>query len=149
MKTRILIAFCIAGFLSFSCLASPVKGINASVLRSFHSVFPNATHVEWYTCPSFYCVSFRVDEQSVRAFYDENGSMTNAIRYSDARYLPLNIIYQLKKRFPHKTIKNETEVCNGNDVVYFIRLDDLNTWRIVKSDEDGYFTTINKFEKNF
>jgi len=26
-------------------------------------------------------------------------------------------------------------------------LDDAKTWRIVKSDEDGYITTVSKFDK--
>ena len=147
MKPRFLIALSVAVLLSFTCLGSPVKGINANVLRSFHSLFANARNVEWFTYPSYYYVSFKEDNFIVRAYYDKNGSLMNTIRYYNGQFLPLNIIYKLKERYPHKAIKHVTEVSNGNAVVYFVRLDDAKTWRIVKLDEDGYITTVTKFDK--
>ncbi|HTS43845.1 MAG TPA: hypothetical protein VMH01_05575 [Puia sp.] len=149
MKTRLLIALGVAGFLSLSCLGNPVKGININVLRSFHTIFTNATNVEWFTFPSYYYVSFKEDNCGVRAYYNKSGGLMSTIRYYEGEFLPLNIIYKLKAIYPHKIIGHVTEVSNGSDVVYFVRMDDFKTWQIVKSDEDGDITTVRKFDKEF
>ena len=140
MKKSMIIAACFA-LLSATAISSPVTDVNQKVLHSFQSTFAYARNVQWFSYPDYYYVSFKEGNFAIRAFYDLNGNLMNTMRYYSAQYLPMNITLKLEQDYPNRVIKNVTEVCNGDEAVYFIRLDGVKNWRIVKADGYGNLET--------
>jgi len=140
MKKSIIIAVCFA-LLSAKAISSQVTDVNQKVLHSFQSTFTYARNVQWFSYPDYYYVSFNQGNFAIRAFYDLRGNLMNTMRYYSAQYLPINITLRLEEDYPNQVIKNVSEVCNGDEAVYFVRVDGVKNWRIVKADGYGNMET--------
>jgi len=153
MKTKLLIFASCCGILllsSFMVSGSPGNDdapVNEKVLKSFHSVFNNASHVQWSETNDRFNVSFTQNDVMVRAEYDKYGNMINSIRYYDAQHLPLNILCKVKAQYATKSIDVVTEVSTVDGMAYLIQLQDEKGWTIVRSDIDGTLSLQDEFEK--
>ena len=85
---------------SFYVSAAPADDngkVSEKVLRSFNTVFSNASNVQWSQFADHFFVSFAQNSMTVRAEYDKNGNLLSSLRYYDAQHLPLNILCKVKK----------------------------------------------------
>ncbi|MFI5153071.1 MAG: hypothetical protein ACHQET_07025 [Chitinophagales bacterium] len=140
MKKIMIIVACFA-LLSAKAISNPVTDVNQKVLHSFQTTFTHARNVQWFAFSDYYYVSFNQGNFAVRAYYDPRGNLINTMRYYSAQYLPINITLRLEAEYPNQVIKNVTEVCNGDEAVYFVRIDGTKNWRIVKADGNGDLET--------
>ncbi|HVM87223.1 MAG TPA: hypothetical protein VMT76_03480 [Puia sp.] len=146
MKKTLITAACFAGLLSLTAFSAKAD-INKKVLQAFNSVFAKATNVRWTEYKDHYFVSFNHNDVLVKANYDMNGNMINSIRYYKEQRLPLNVLCKIKKTYPSKTIDNVTEVNEDSKTNYFIQLKDDKSWTIIRSDENGELSVVDKFNK--
>jgi hypothetical protein len=146
MKKKLLITACIAGILSVSVFNAQAE-ISQKVLQSFHLIFANAKHVKWTEYPDHYFVSFSQNDVLIKASYDRDGNLLSTLSYYSEQYLPLNILYNVKKAYPAKTIDIVTEVSNPDGTAYFVQLRDNKGWTIVKADQSGEMEVTDKFYK--
>jgi hypothetical protein len=153
MKKSILSVASICGILllsSFSLKALPNgdASVNEKVLKSFNTVFSDASNVQWSQLGDYYYVSFSQNDMRVRAEYDKNGEMLSSLRYYDAQHLPLNILCNVKKEYPNKSIEVVTEVSIPAGTAYVIQLQDSKGWTIVRSDVNGNLDVQDEFNKS-
>ena len=61
--------------------------------------------------------------------------------------LPVDIQCKLKKKFADKTIFGVTEFIVGDDVNYFVKMEDAKTWITVKVDNARVIEVTEKYGK--
>ena len=121
--------------------------VNEKVLQSFKQTFNSAEEVKWEEFKDYYTVSFVHSGIRAKVNYDRRGNMMSSIRYYNPNMLPLNIISQLKKEYPKKSMFGVTEITSGTQVVYFVKLQDEKNWITVKIDPAGNSEVYEKYKK--
>ena len=145
MKKMICIS-CMAGFLSLISLTTKAS-VNEQVLKSFHSLFPRATHIKWVEYPNYFYVAFTQNDIQVRGYYDTLGNLLSAIRYYKQQDLPLNILQTVQKNYPGKKITVVTETSTKDQIEYYVHLEDQKNIMIVKTGAIVSFELVEKFRK--
>jgi hypothetical protein len=120
---------------------------NEKVLKSFRETFTQAEDVRWDESSDFFTVSFVSSGIRSKVNYDKEGNMLSSIRYYSPQMLPLNIFSKLKKENPKKNLFGVTEVTTGNDVTYYIKMEDGKHWFTMKVDESGNSQVYEKYKK--
>jgi len=135
--------------LTFTLLTAVVFAYdpNEKVLKSFSETFSTAEDVKWEEYPTYYTVSFVSAGIRSKVNYDLEGNMTGSIRYYAPEMLPLNIFNTLKKQNQKKKLFGVTEVTSGNEVVYYVKLEDDKNWTTLKVDATGNSEVFEKYKK--
>lgn len=120
---------------------------NEKVLKSFRETFTQAEDVRWDESSDFFTVSFVSAGIRSKVNYDKEGNMLSSIRYYAPQLLPLNIFGKMKRENPKKNFFGVTEVTTGNDVTYYIKMEDGKHWFTMKVDESGNSQLYEKYKK--
>jgi hypothetical protein len=120
---------------------------NEKVLKSFRETFTQAEDVRWDENSDFFTVSFLSAGIRSKVNYDKEGNMLSSIRYYSPQMLPLNIFSKMKRENPKKNLFGVTEVTTGNDVTYYIKMEDGKHWFTLKVDESGNSQVYEKYKK--
>jgi hypothetical protein len=121
--------------------------VNEKVLKSFKETFAAAEDVKWEEYKTHYTVSFVHTGIRSKVNYDRNGFMIGSIRYYAPQTLPLNIYNRLKREHSKKELYGVTEVTAGNDVTYFVKMQDANHWYTMRLDNSGNSFLYEKYKK--
>ena len=144
MKQAVLLLMLVAGL---TANASPYFDINQKVLKAFKETFTDAKDVTWNEYTGYYEVKFVQGLVSARIKYDEEGNVIEAYRYYQEQQLPPYILCKLKKKYADKKVFGVTEVTKESGLVYFITLEDSQTWYTVRSHSFGNLELQKKFQK--
>lgn len=120
---------------------------NEKVLKSFRETFTHAEEVKWDETENYFTVSFVSAGIRSKVNYDKEGNMLSSIRYYSPQMLPLNIFNKLKRDNPKKNLFGVTEVTAGNDVTYYVKMEDGKHWFTLKVDESGNTQVFEKYKK--
>jgi hypothetical protein len=142
MKQTLILAFAL--LVTASSFAADV---NDKVLKNFKETFTTAENVRWQEYKEFFSVSFMQSGIRTTVNYDKKGNMIGSLRYYEPHMLPLNIINQLKKDYPKRSLFGVTEISYGSDINYYVKLQDEKTWITVKVDPTGENSVVEKFNK--
>ncbi|MBC7902388.1 MAG: hypothetical protein H7Y27_03170 [Gemmatimonadaceae bacterium] len=146
MKKLFTLAF--AALLTGSLFANtPDAIVNEKVLKVFLSTFSGAEDVNWTEEENIYSVKFT--HQGVRSTvkYDEDGNFLSSLRYYDPSQLPVDVLCKLKKKFPEKTAFGVTEYTIGDEVNFYVKMEDAKNWITVKVDNYRAYVVTEKFKK--
>lgn len=143
MKKLIYLAAMLIGL---SAYAAPDPDVNEKVLKAFRETFIGASNVVWTSMDESYKANFEMSQIQVRAIYDTDGNLLETVRYYDEKTLPLNIVSNVKKRYPGMQIFGVTEISTENDMAYHITLKDAKNWYVVKSDPYANLVQTKKFK---
>ena len=121
--------------------------INEKVLKAFKETFAKATDVVWHEMKNSYLASFKQSEITTRATYDTEGNLLRTTRYYSEENLPVHILTRLKKKYSDKSIYGVTEMTQGDEVAYFVTLQDAKNWYMVKADNWGGLELTKKYRK--
>jgi hypothetical protein len=121
--------------------------VNEKVLKAFKATFTDAENVEWSDASSLYTVRFT--HQGIRTFvkYYDDGNFISCRRYYNAETLPVDIQCKLKKRFADKKIFGVTEYTVGDEINYYVSLEDKKNWMTVKIDSGRNMEITEKYGK--
>jgi hypothetical protein len=144
MKKVILFA-CIL-FITGSSFANAPK-VSEKVLKAFNATFRDAKNVVWTDAENIYTVRFSQQGINIFVKYDEEGNFISSRRYYSADQLPVDIQCTLKKKFSDKTIFGVTEYTVGDEVNYFVKLEDAKYWITVKIDNARNMEITEKYQK--
>ncbi|WP_276479737.1 hypothetical protein [Paraflavitalea pollutisoli] len=139
---KVLMIVC-AAFIAAAAYADP----NEKVLKSFRETFTQAEDVRWDETDNYFTVSFVSAGIRSKVNYNKEGDMMSSIRYYSPQMLPLNIFNKLKKENPKKNLFGVTELTVGNDVSYFVKVEDGKNWYTFKVDESGNYQITEKYKK--
>lgn len=142
MKQTLILAFSM--LLTATSFAADV---NDKVLKQFKETFVTAENVHWQEYKEFFSVSFVQSGIRTTVNYDKKGNMIGSLRYYLPQMLPLNIINQLKKDYPKKSLFGVTEISSGSDVTYYVKMQDAKTWVTARVDAVGESSIVEKFNK--
>lgn len=134
-------------FATISVAATSPPEVNEKVLKAFNETFVKAKDVVWHEMENTYQASFKQSQIVTRATYDKEGTLLSTIRYYQEEELPVHILSKLKKRYVGKSVFGVTESTIGDQVSFYITLEDAKTWYIVKADVWGSFELTKKYKK--
>jgi hypothetical protein len=121
--------------------------VNEKVLKSFSRTFNNAENVKWEEFKDYYTVSFVHAGIRSKVNYDRQGKMLGSIRYYAPNMLPLNVYNTLKTTHPDKKLFGVTEITFGNEMVFFVKMEDSKHWTTIKIDNEGNSSVYEKYKK--
>lgn len=139
----------------FSVLALAATGVFANdpaevsekVLKIFHETFTEARQVSWQENEDNYSVRFIQKDVRYIVYYDMNGVITHSMRFYQPELLPMNIMRIIKSNYKNKTLFGVTEITSGEDIAYFVKMEDDKYWYTIKFDGYGDHLLYEKFKK--
>jgi hypothetical protein len=132
--------------LAGSLFANPTA-VTEKVLKAFKQTFTQAENVVWSDTQNVYMVKFMQQGIQTSVKYDEDGNFLSSLRYYLSDHLPVDILCKLKKKFADKTIFGVTENIIGDEVNYYVKLEDDKSWTTVKIDNDRNMQITEKYRK--
>lgn len=142
---KLLAIICTMFLISGAFAYDPV--VNERVLKSFKETFTSVEDVKWEEYNTYYTVTFVHSGIRSKVNYDKEGNMLGSIRYYSPQMLPLNIYSKLKREYPTKSLYGVTEVTFGQDVAYYVKIEDAKSWITVKVDASGNSEIYEKYKK--
>lgn len=140
---KMIVLFC-------SCLlaaASFAFDPNTKVMKAFSETFTTAQNVRWQEFADYYSVSFIYSGTQSKINYDKDANILGSIRYYEPIALPINIFTKLKKENPTKELFGVTEITVGDDMVFFVKMQDAKNWITLKVDASGNSQVYEKYKK--
>lgn len=133
--------------LSTGVFAGSPTAVNEKVLKSFKETFTNAEQVKWHESDNSYSVRFFQGDVRYIVYYDLEGSITSSMRFYKPSLLPTNILNSLQQSYSKKTAFGVTEITSGEDVAYFVKMEDGKYWYTIKFNANGESETYEKLRK--
>lgn len=141
--------------LMFSVLVLTAAGVFANnptevsekVLKIFHETFKEARQVSWQENEDHYSVRFMQGDVRYIVYYDRNGEITHSMRFYQPDLLPMHIMKIIKANYKNMTLFGVTEITSGDDVAYFVKMEDSKNWYTIKFDGYGDRQVYEKFRK--
>jgi len=126
---------------------TPTPKISEKALKAFKETFLDAQNVVWTEEASNYQVKFT--QQGINTFvqYDPDGNFISSRRYYAGDKLPLDIQCTLKKKYADKTVFGVTELIVGEDVNYYVKMEDAKRWTTVRIDNARNMEVVEKYYK--
>ena len=122
MKNELIVfIFFINGF-TYSAFASNVFDITTQARESFKKEYPDAMYSKWETLQdgSVYAVRFVYNNQSMVAYYNEEGKAVGVAKIILIEKLPAKVKRTITDRYPVADILNIQELTmNGRSGFYF------------------------------
>ena len=120
---------------------------NSKVLKAFSETFATAQNIKWQEFDDHYSVSFLYSGIQSKLNYDLEGNILGSTRYYDPAALPMNIFTKLKRENPNRELFGVTEITVGDDMVYFVKMQDAKYWITLKVDPSGNSQVYEKYRK--
>ena len=120
---------------------------NTKVLKAFSETFATAQNIKWQEFADHYSVSFLYSGIQSKLNYDLEGNILGSTRYYDPVALPMNIFTKLKRENPAKVLFGVTEITVGDEMVYFVKMQDAKHWITLKVDPSGNSQVYEKYRK--
>jgi hypothetical protein len=121
--------------------------ISEKVLKAFHETYTTAQQVHWHEKGDQYSVCFLQSDIRYIVNYDNNGNVTGSMRFYKPALLPTNIILEIKRQYSTKTAFGVTEITDGENLSYFVKMEDSKHLYTIKLDAYGRGRVYEKFRK--
>ena len=132
--------------LAAAVFAGPTE-VNEKVLKSFKETFTNAEQVKWNESGNSYSVRFLQGDVRYIVYYDKKGSIINSMRFYQPALLPAHILRALQHSYSRQTAFGVTEITSGEDIAYFVKLEDSKYWYTVRFDSNGEGEVYERLKK--
>jgi hypothetical protein len=122
--------------------------VNNRIKNTFNESFAGAKEVKWYTDDNkTFTAKFTMSNSKVTAFFNDDGTLLATSRYLGTDQLPLNVTNKLIKKYPGTNIYCVVEYTAGDNTVYFVTLEDAESWIVVKTERSGNMSTYSHLKK--
>ncbi|MGV3765033.1 MAG: hypothetical protein ACO1NW_02855 [Chitinophagaceae bacterium] len=125
----------------------PVDKANEKVTRSFESDYKVVSELKWFESTDHFIAVFKQEDVLVKARYDKGGKFVGSTRYYKEQHLPIFILNKLKKKYPGREIFGVTEIAEGEDMEYHIKMNDEKHWYTVKVSAAGTMGITEKYKR--
>jgi len=123
------------------------NAVSEKVLKAFKETFTTAQEVNWHESGESYSVRFLQEGVRYIVYYSKDGTITNSMRFYAPSLLPMNILTEIKNHYSKKTAFGVTEITSGDEVAYFVRMEDAKNWYTIKFNSAGEGTVYEKLKK--
>ncbi|HTN07028.1 hypothetical protein [Agriterribacter sp.] len=121
--------------------------VSEKVLKAFRETYTTAQQVSWHEKGDQYSVSFLQLEIRYIVNYNNDGHVTGVMRFYKPALLPANILLEIKRRYSTKTAFGVTEITSGENLTYFVKMEDSKHLYTVKLDAYGNGRVYEKVRK--
>ena len=127
-----IVALSIFTLLAAGVFANSPSAVNEKVLKAFKETFTSAEQVKWDERDNNYSVRFMQDDVRYIVYYDKDGGITSSMRFYEPAKLPMNILQAISQRYSGKTAFGVTEIAVGEEIAYFVRMEDAKYYYTIK-----------------
>ena len=106
------------------------------------------TGEQWSLTNNGFCAYFATNGITTRAYYDTRGRWQGSLRYSDEFQLPHSIRDIVKRTYYDFAITVAITVEVPGHIAYIVHLEDKNSLKIVRVNEDGEMDVMDDFIKS-
>jgi hypothetical protein len=128
-------------------LFASTPAVTEKVLKIFNQTFSEVENVIWSDTQDVYMVKFIRQGVRTTIKYDADGNFLSSLRYYLSDQLPVDIQCKLKKKYPDKTVFGVTEQIIGDEVNYYVKLEDEKNWVTIKIDNYRNMQVTEKYRK--
>ncbi len=130
-----------------SAFASP-SNLQDYMAAHLSSQFKNATNIHWKTTRDFTEADFTWENQTLQAFYDEDGNYLGTGRDVPIASLPLNALKTLQDTYRDYAATSALQFQDSGDGVnYYVMLDNGKNKLVLNVTPSGYVTIFKKLPK--
>ncbi len=133
--------------LGAGAFANTPDAVSEKVLKSFKETFTDATQVKWFESDNSYSVRFYQGETRYIVYYNRKGHITGSMKFYEPALLPTNILADISKNHSGKTAFLVTEISSGDNLAYFVKMQDSKYWYTMRFDNNGYSSVHEKVRK--
>ena len=133
MKKQILTLVMLLGLGLSSVFANDAEGVSDKVIKSFKKEFASAQEVQWEKSKDFVKVTFKLNDQVMFGYYNEEGEMIALTRNITSVQLPINLLTDIKKNFSQYWITDLFEIAMNNATDYYITVENSDFSIVLKS----------------
>ncbi len=149
MKHRILtLAFAMTVSISSIFANNNEDVVNYRASSSFKKEFTQAQEVKWEKSKDFSKATFKMNDQLMVAYYNNEGVLLGVTRNITTSQLPLNLMNDVKKNYSKTWISDLFEVTTNEDTSYYITLEDADQKVVLKSNGAYGWSTFKKEKKD-
>ncbi|MCC6286393.1 MAG: hypothetical protein IT249_00770 [Chitinophagaceae bacterium] len=133
--------------LSAGVFANSPSAVNEKVLKAFKETFTSAEQVKWNETENNYSVRFVQDDIRYIVYYNSNGEILSSMRFYEPAKLPVNILKAISQGYTDKTAFGVTEITAGDEVAFFVRMEDAKYYYTIKFNVFGEGSRYEKLKK--
>lgn len=135
-----------------SVTPSPAKDAAASTIslraiKDFRYRFANVSEEHWSRINKGYCVFFKKEGFSTRAYYDSRGFWTGSLKYCDETQLPHVIRDVVKRTYYDLSITGVIIASVPEHTAYIVNLEDKDNLKVVRVTDDTDMEVLHEFTK--
>lgn len=108
--------------IGFNTTAQPTPKIQ----EVFSRTFPQASDIQWQQKEHTYTGSFKEDSILYVLDFDSDGNLLSSVKRSDEKGLPVNLLYNFKRKHKGKEIVTVSQMINEEGTQYYITAQDEN-----------------------
>ena len=123
------------------------SSINLHAIKDFRYRFANATEEHWSHINKGFCVYFKKEGFSTRAYYDTRGSWTGSLKYCDETQLPHFIRDVVKRTYYDLSITGVIIASVPEHTAYIMNLEDKDQLKIVRVSDEGEMEVLHEYTK--
>ena len=122
--------------------------ISEKVLSSFRKEFSKATNITWMPKKeqNLYHAKFQYNDETVEAFFNEDGNLVSTARFISERQLPILIMKEILADYGDYHIRQVVEFANENETNYVVSAFNNKETIVVKYFPNGDSQRIKRFK---
>ena len=113
--------------------ASDDSGVNVQTMQSFHKSFGSAKDVNWQKEKDYNKATFRLNDQYLTAYYNENAELVAIVRNVLADHLPILLLTDLQNNYEDYWITELYEVAAAGESFHRITIENADQILIMRS----------------
>ncbi len=148
MKKKILIVALLVSSILTSAFAGKTESVSEKVLTSFRNEFKQAQELNWETGKGFAKVTFKLNEQVMFGYYEENGNLVALVRNIVTNQLPINLMTTVLNNLEGYWITDLFEVAASQSRSYYVTIQNADNTLVLKSEDGGAWQLYKKTRKD-
>ena len=137
----ILMTFVSSFFVTSSRAADEVS---PAALKSFNTTFSAAKEAAWTISGTNYKVQFLLNDQTLTAFYNCDGTLLGVTRYISSLQLPIILQTELKRKYNSYWITDLFEVSNDAGTEYYMTIENTDGRIVLRASAGSPSWSVNE-----
>jgi hypothetical protein len=133
MKKSIF-SLAIALVLISSAFANRPDAITERAAMSFQRDFHQASDVSWDQMNNYVRATFKMDKQTMFAYYDNQGNLMGLVRHILTTSLPAGLQKDIKKQYAGYWVSELFEITNDDGTSYYVQLKNADETILLKAE---------------
>jgi len=130
-----------------TAFANKNENVNTDVESAFKKEFTQAKEVSWQKTEAYYKATFKLNGETVNAYYNTDGSMLGIVHNMLSTQLPINLQTSLKREYENYWITDLFEYSRTDSNGYFITVENADQVITLQSTNGSSWSTYSKSKK--